>query len=344
MTPEALKFYDFLAAHGHPLDSEINIDSRQFHRFKCPNGNRTDAAYKFFANGLASGYLHCWKCGISEAYCSKSKSSLSEQEWQAYIKHIETIKNQSNLETKQRYSDTAILAQAVFSVGDTEKATEHAYLRLKQVKNYGLRILATENQYTQKARCYMGTLLVPSYNANDELVNLERIYFSKYENKFQKRPLKGAQRSGAYYLIGAAPTPKLIYISEGYSTAATVHESTGYPTAVTFNCGNIPAVTKILRSKYPQSQLAIIADDDKWHDDPKLRHAGLKAAMQACSTVKGVTYFLPDFSILGLSEKKLTELKKTDANDLFVLLMAKGLNRAAALDKVRQQFKQTSPR
>lgn len=88
MTSETQKFYDFLSTHGHPLDSEIKINSSQFHRFKCPNGTCTDAAYKFFTNGVPAGYLHCWKCGISEVYCSRIKSSFTKKNGKSMLSEL----------------------------------------------------------------------------------------------------------------------------------------------------------------------------------------------------------------------------------------------------------------
>ncbi len=100
-------------------------------------------------------------------------------------------------------------------------------------------------------------------------------------------------------------------------------------------------ITKILRKKYPNTKLLIIADDDRWHDDPQLRHAGLKAAKKACNSVRNIGYLLPDFGVLGLSNNQLAELQPkppTDVNDLFSLLIKKGLDRSSALGTVQQQL------
>ncbi len=346
MTPEILpiaeqKFHDFLASHNHPLDGAINHDSKNFHPYKCPHGNSTDARYKFFSDGVASGYFKCWKCGIEGDFCSKQEHEVSPEKWQAHIKRIAECKCQNKQETQQKHIEAATLARAIFEVATEEDASDHPYLQLKHARNYGLRVLTSEDANTKKANCYPGTLLIPAHDSNNKLVNLERIYHGKKANKFEKRPLCGGQRIGAYSMLGNVTEPvDIILIAEGYSTAATLHEATGYPTAVTFNCGNIPHVAKVLSKKYPQARLVIIADDDKWHDDPKLRHAGLKAAKKTSGSIKNAKYVLPDFSVLEWPDEKLAESKPTDMNDLFVLLLAQGLDRTAALDTVRQQIQQ----
>jgi len=334
-------FHDFLASHGHPLDGSINHDSSNFHYYKCPHGNDKDARYKFFSDGIPSGYLKCWKCpDVDFDFCSKQKREVSSEEWQAHVERMEECKHQNERETQQKHAEAAISAKAVFQMAIEESATDHDYLLLKKVRNYGLKVLTIENEITKNAKCYKGTLLVPAYDINGELVNLERIYFDRKENKFQKRPLNGGQRIGAFYMLGEVINPHcVILIGEGYSTMAVAFEAMeDYPCVVSFNCGNIPHVVKILRKKYPQARLVIIADDDRWHDDPKLKHAGLKAAKKACASVKNATYLLPNFGVLELSEEKLAQLQPTDINDLFVRLLEKGFDRTAALDQVRQQL------
>jgi P4 family phage/plasmid primase-like protien len=343
ITPQNLSaaeqmFRDFLASNGHPIDGEINHNANKFHYLKCPQGSANDARYKFYSDGIASGYLKCWHCNIEDDFCSRNQHEVTPEEWNAHLKRLAVSKQQEAVETQKKHAEVAALAKAVYSNADEVAASEHDYLRSKQVKNYGLRVLTKEDENTKKAECYKGTLLVPCYNA-DELVNLERIYFDKKENKYQKRPLTSGQRSGAYYLIGEVSEQQEIFLlAEGVSTGATVYEAMGFPTAITFNCGNIINVVKILSKKYPQAQIVIATDDDRWKDDPKLRNSGLKSANKACASVNNAVSILPDFSVLGLPDEKLAELKPTDFNDLFVHLMKKGLNRNAALEIIRQQL------
>ena len=53
-----------------------------------------------------------------------------------------------------------------------------------------------------------------------------------------------------------------LLLCEGYATAATVFSATGEATAVAFNAGNLPAVARALRVKFPNIKLVICADDD----------------------------------------------------------------------------------
>src|SRR3989338_2959150 len=94
-SPEQL-FNDFLASHGHPLDDQINYDTSKFHYFKCPHGNKTDARYKFYSDGIASGYFKCWRCNIDVDFCSKKQHETTPQEWQSHKERLaaEKLKNE----------------------------------------------------------------------------------------------------------------------------------------------------------------------------------------------------------------------------------------------------------
>lgn len=337
-SPEQM-FLDFLRSHNHELDGLINYDSSEFHQFKCPHGGRTDARYKYYSDGIPSAYLNCWHCGIEANFCSKKQQNLTKEEWNVHQERVAADKLKNKMEMQQRQKQVAALAKAVFAKANEEFAKNHDYLCLKHVKNFGLKVIVDQDNDADEIQCYKDTLLVPCYNAKDELVNLERIYFDKKENKYQKRPLSGGERNSTYYLIGAlTEQPEIIYLAEGYSSAAVPHEATRSPIAVTFNCGNLLNVAKILRAKYPNTPLLIIADDDRWQEAPKLRHAGLKAAKTVCKSVTNTSYILPDFSVLGLSDEELKQEKPTDINDLFVLLLKSGMKRTIACDIVRAQL------
>ncbi|HBD9375917.1 TPA: hypothetical protein KLD42_002832 [Legionella pneumophila] len=333
------QFYDFLSSHGHPLDGQIIHDSKNFQYLKCPHGNKTDARYKFFSDGIPAGYLKCWHCGIDVIFCSKQKHEVSKEAWIEHQEYIRKLQQDEEVETKKRQKGVAEIAQSLFSQASEPDAINHGYLQLKRVKNYGLRVILSENSLTKEAKCYKNTLLVPCFDINENLVNLERIYFDKTLNKYVKRPLKNGLRNGTYYLVGLiTQNQDTILITEGIATAFTAYEATNIPTVAAFTCGNIPAVIKGIRKKYPDKKLLIIADDDKWHTDEKLRDSGLKSAKKACIETEGVNYILPDFSILNLNDEELQKLQLTDINDLFVALLSGDKGESEALSLICEQI------
>ena len=105
-------------------------------------------------------------------------------------------------------------------------------------------------------------------------------------------------------------------ICEGYATAASIHEATGYAVGAAFSAGNLLPVAKALRNKYPNVQLIICSDADK-------NRVGETKARKAATAVGGIVVlptFGPDQSS-GL----------TDFNDL---------HKQAGLEAVKEQIDQ----
>ncbi len=147
----------------------------------------------------------------------------------------------------------------------------HPYLVRKRVHNHGLRVSG-------------GALVVPIRNSAGVLHSLQFI-----DGDGQKRFLSGGRKKGCYFAIGA-PTGRLC-IAEGYATAASVHEVTGYAVAVAFDAGNLAPVALALRAKYPSLILTICADNDA--DAP--HNTGLTKAREAALAV-GALLAVPPIS------------------------------------------------
>jgi phage/plasmid primase-like uncharacterized protein len=95
-----------------------------------------------------------------------------------------------------------------------------------------------------------------------------------------KRFLTGGRVTGCYFSIGNPKGAAALCIAEGFATGATIHEATGYPVAVAFNAGNLGAVAKTLRGKFPALLLILCGDVDR-------SGTGQKAATEAAQSVGG---------------------------------------------------------
>ena len=103
-----------------------------------------------------------------------------------------------------------------------------------------------------------------------------------------KRFLTGGRIVGCYFAIGR-PIDSLL-LCEGLATASTLHQATGRAVAVAFNCGNLVAVAKSLRGKFPDLKLIVCADNDfQTPGNPGLTHA--KAAARAVGGYLAVPKF-----------------------------------------------------
>ena len=103
-----------------------------------------------------------------------------------------------------------------------------------------------------------------------------------------KRFLTGGRIVGCYFAIGQ-PAGSLL-LCEGLATASTLHQATGQAVAVAFNCGNLMAVARALRSKFPSLRLVVCADNDSQSPgNPGVTHA--RAAAKAVGGFVAIPQF-----------------------------------------------------
>jgi phage/plasmid primase-like uncharacterized protein len=125
---------------------------------------------------------------------------------------------------------------------------EHPYLVRKQVPAEGLRVSQS------------GELLVPLVR-DGKLMGLQKV-----DGDGNKLFNKGADTAGGAHELGALAGAAVIALGEGYATCASARLSVapGYdlPAVVGFNAGNLTAVAKALRRRYPLAHLLMLADDD----------------------------------------------------------------------------------
>ena len=133
-----------------------------------------------------------------------------------------------------------------------EPTGESDYLASKGVRDHGLRFTP------------QGTAVLPLLDAAGKIHGLQFIRTAA-KAKTAGRPAKefwppGVVKKGHFHLIGAPQ--HLVLVAEGYATAATIHEATGYPVAVAFDAGNLAPVAAALRKRYRNTRVLICADDD----------------------------------------------------------------------------------
>jgi putative DNA primase/helicase len=129
-----------------------------------------------------------------------------------------------------------------------------------------------------------------------------------------KRFLSGGRKQGCYFASGRPNG--VLCIAEGYATAASIFEATGYAVAVAFDCGNLEPVARALRAKLPELRLILCADDD----ETTVGNPGLTKARAAARAVGGLVA-IPDFGQDRLDGAK-------DFNDLALYRGAEAIGKA----------------
>ena len=198
----------------------------------------------------------------------------------------------------------ALLAKAV------DEATS-PYLGIKQVGAHGVKFDVSPNDGGVD-------VLVPMRDAQGKVWGVQRI-----KPDGSKLFIKGGRKSGLWHMIGEVSdasniegvgadgvrvTPQWLLVAEGYATASTLHEATGYPVAVAFDAGNLAPVCDALRALYPSVRLLVCADNDQATEQRTGKNTGVESARVASERVGGAVA-IPD----GLP------LNQSDFNDLGLL-------------------------
>lgn len=262
----------------------------------------------------------------------KQKVTLSRQQTERLTKEQrDAIKAQqkesqkkAEAERKRQADKAADKARAAWQRCATDGSC--SYLERKQAEAFGVRFGRS------------GELIIPMTNESDTIRGLQIIFPKDHPKAIKTGRDKdfwpyGISSSGTWHLIGGHPKDILL-IAEGYATAASLHQATGYPVAVVWSANNINPAAQALHKKYKRARILICADDD-WiqkcqacgeytpvtggdcvncHQPHRQKNAGVSCAETAAITVNG-TWITPRFTEARPTDKK----GPTDFNDLAVL-------------------------
>ena len=315
----AMQSRDLALADGKNL-----IDDSQWHRCTATNkgGRNNDGAYKLCLDGpVPWGLYRNWTDGGDVAYWRGDLGRpLTDAEHQELERRVAHQRREHEKEAAELADEARQEAQRIWGRANDASA-DHPYLKRKRVKPHGLRVNSDQ-------------LLVPMYDPKGALVNLQLI-----DGHGQKWFLKGGRAKGCYFQIDGKLGP--IVVAEGFATAASINEATGYYVVVAFNASNMTPVATMARQAmnnidsniwrahkkvadeggleherrptFFNAKLIIAADDDwKTKDNP-----GIMAALQAARDSRAL-----------VANPKFDKNRKdshTDFNDVAVLYDGKAV-------------------
>lgn len=217
-----------------------------------------------------------------------------------------------------RHEAAAVAAGAAWQAGTDTGQSD--YLVQKSVSAHGLRFGIDS------------VILVPLRDAAGKLWNLQSIHPDG-----RKRFLKDGRKSGLWHLLGSVPAPAAVVgagardsalggehagdhaaaefvmlVAEGYATAASLHEATGYPCAVAFDAGNLDKVARALRHHYPAALLVLCGDDDQATFTKTGNNPGKIKASTAAVAVQGLAIFPAD---LAADQSDFNDMAKSHGLD-----------------------------
>ncbi|MBT7878459.1 MAG: toprim domain-containing protein, partial [Gammaproteobacteria bacterium] len=258
------------------------IADGKIHRFSTTDRPSDDAGwYVLYADGFPAGAFGDWRTSTKETWRADVGRPLSDAERQHLVEREQAIQQAREIDRDTRWKQARNRAEEIWAKAETEPP-DHPYLEKKSVKAYALKANSS-------------SLIVP-LRIGQTLHSLQFI-----NAVGDKRFLTGGRKKGCYHLIGEPG--EALCVAEGYATAASIYEATGYAVAVAFDAGNLQPVGMELADRYPGARLLFCADDDRTTES----NPGVSKATNAAEATGGLIA-VPSFPA-GTSG--------TDFNDLY---------------------------
>src|SRR6266487_3010070 len=211
---------------------------------------------------------------------------LGWQKWHHDVgrQHLTPVE-QREIQEKQAAAARERIELEKLEIAAAAQRAHNIWSRTGDVAGHGY--LAAKQIATSGARVMRGALVIPARTIDGELRGLQ---FIAADGK--KRFMKGSRPSGAFHQVGGDRSISedtggaidTVVICEGFATAATIHQATGYITLAAFSCGNLQTVAEAVRRKYPDTKIIIGADDDHGTKG----NPGIYAALDAALAVDGL--------------------------------------------------------
>ena len=255
------------------------------------------------------------------------KENLSENELRAIHERITENRKKAETEANTKHKEKekkALELEKRFNSGKICGSSD--YFSRKGIKPIDI---AYEKREEEEI------VLIPLRDIDGKIWSLQEIYPSKRVFKEGQDPRDKntvGSYSGCFFAFGKLENGKPIRIAEGYATALSIFTATGQAVLMCVACGNILKVGKVIKERYPKSEIVICGDDDI---DTKAKigtNPGRDAAEEAVNELKCKAVF-PRFS-LG-KERDSEGNAYTDFDDL---------RTQAGLDKVKDQVQLKKPR
>ncbi len=242
-----------------------------------------DGAYVLHPDDPPAGWWQNWRTGQDGTWTAGGNGRASSpQERQALAQRLEATRRQREEAQAQAWAGAAQRARTVLD--QAQPCQEHAYLQRKCVQ------LCAGLKVDQEGR-----LLVPVLGPDGKPQSVQTITADG-----SKLFMAGGKMAGGYFSIKGDAGP--LVVCEGLATGLSLHEATGHTVLVAFNAGNLEAVARMAREKYPERSIILAGDDD--HATPG--NPGLTKATAAALAVGGMLA-IPVFAQAGGG---------TDFNDL----------------------------
>lgn len=250
------------AMREHGLDPRAVVMDGCLHRFDTEKKGGKAGWYVAFGDGVPAASFGNWKTGEAVNWRADIGRELDVAEQMAHAQRVARMKAIREAEIAERQAITADTVETIWS-GGAPASAEHPYLQRKGIEPHGARVTGD------------GRLMVPLFDG-DALASLQ--YIDADGGKLYH---SGGRTGGCYHQIGEIG--EVIYVAEGFATAATIHEETGEVCFAAYSASNIVPVVE--RLAQIGKRIVVVADND-------IGGVGKKYADQAAA-LYGVAVVMP---------------------------------------------------
>jgi putative DNA primase/helicase len=260
-------FREAMRAHGLVPPADLIADGR-IHRCDADRKHgKLDGWYVLHLDGVPRGSFGDWGDGEgSHSWCARDLRDLSPEERTVHHASMEADRKRREAEDAQRRAEAARKARSLWQAAQPA-AADHPYLKRKGIapvttlreidQRAAADVLGYEPQ--SKGELLTGRLLVAPVKVNNELATVEMI-----DEAGRKSAIKdGAKREGfwaAQQLPDGSGDGVTLLVGEGVATVISSTEATGYLGVAALSCGNLLAVARKLRNRYPAARAVLLAD------------------------------------------------------------------------------------
>ncbi len=271
------QFKAALESRGLIIDGDPIMDSGRMIRVPVEGDKRGElsGAYVGYSDGRPAGVIQNWREGTKTNWVAQGEFQSVSPE-QAEAQRAKMAQNKADRENERKVEHLSVALKVRTDFKESREASnDHPYLVEKGVQSYGLKL------------DHRGNLLMPLLDIEDRIWTAQHIGINGYKS-FEP----GGKKEGNFYTIGEHhSSSKSLIVSEGYATAASIHEATGKGVIVAVDAYNLEAVGKVLRERYPDKEIFFAADNDIKRELVGKENVGRLRAEAAAEAVQGVVIY-----------------------------------------------------
>ncbi|EPN6878856.1 DUF927 domain-containing protein [Providencia rettgeri] len=238
---------------------------------QCGSGDGLDLVQRVLGGSVTeAAYEVAGMIGIDTRSDNPPAYRSHEVKAQQDALKAQQAQNQANEQREKHKRFTARYSRTIANA----KQGESEYLKAKGFDSTTVTLLTD------------GSLIIPLIDADGTITAAQTI-----KPNGDKRLLLDSAKNGSYYPINEPVNVSTVIIAEGLATAMTCQLiQPEAHTVAAIDAGNLIHVAKVMRTKYPESQIIIAGDNDI---KPDQDNTGKLAAEKAAKAVNGIALLPP---------------------------------------------------